>query len=605
MERFTGERRRELLKKIQDEIVHVQLKLEKYRHDLGPLKKSLENELDLDTKVRIERRDSLTYLLRDIEFAENRVNILLKRQEKIEQEQNAISYFYKKCVQELMDSKLCFLELSRSVGLAQDLSQTFTDSVLSYAEQARLDLCEEEEKEEGKLDVTHSRPHRQTVLQILRQSMYRRFAPIYVPQSPRSPRSPSPTSPRGSPRGSPRIGSPLLLNSPVSSPRLSPRGSPRGSPRNGKRSPRASPRNGRRSPRNGRRSPQGSPRNKRSPRGSPRNKRSPQNGRKSPTFRPISPSNNDNKDNKLSVVIPPNSPSPRTSPNGSIFNRSVKINQIENDEDNVMSAAFPIEHPDSNLSLRWIYGITTKGVSNNLQYDADGHYVYTASQFGVVMTREKPRRQFFQKSHRLRISAFAMHPNRLVVATGETAMHLTDKNVENKDTFLNTLRPRIIVWSTRHPNERYRIISFHDHGIKAMSFDNQDRLISVGVGGSQTLAIHSYKTGQLLFTSQTSLETNHPLKGVSWVSHNSSLGAPSDGAFVTYVFYVALSLSLSLSHAHMYTHTAQTIFSASDSNIFRSGNLAPKYVCIPNVQILIILHKTIYYSSSHTKGIPP
>ena len=76
--------------------------------------------------------------------------------------------------------------------------------------------------------------------------------------------------------------------------------------------------------------------------------------------------------------------------------------------------------PNNNLTLKWAHGFRSFDTRGNLKYAADGSVVFTTAGVGVVYDVAQRQQQFFNMHHE-DIVAFAMHPDKDIVATGQMA----------------------------------------------------------------------------------------------------------------------------------------------------------------------------------------
>jgi hypothetical protein len=116
--------------------------------------------------------------------------------------------------------------------------------------------------------------------------------------------------------------------------------------------------------------------------------------------------------------------------------------------------------PDSSLELEWVHGYRSADCKGNVRYSATGEMVWHNARVGVLYSPLEHRQRFFL-GHASEITAFAMHPGRRLVATGEAGP-----------------RPSITVWDTETLQAVATLTGFHDHSVVQLAF----RSISSGVG---------------------------------------------------------------------------------------------------------------------------
>uniref|UniRef100_A0A8C6S538 EMAP like 6 n=1 Tax=Neogobius melanostomus TaxID=47308 RepID=A0A8C6S538_9GOBI len=121
--------------------------------------------------------------------------------------------------------------------------------------------------------------------------------------------------------------------------------------------------------------------------------------------------------------------------------------------------------PCGRLRLEWVYGYRGHQCRNNLYYTGAKELVYFVAGVGVVYnTREHSQR--FYLGHNDDIISLALHPERSLVATGQTVSLLRDG---------------------------------HSHGIACLAFSaDGQRLASVGLDAKNTVCIWEWRKGKIL-----------------------------------------------------------------------------------------------------------
>ena len=146
------------------------------------------------------------------------------------------------------------------------------------------------------------------------------------------------------------------------------------------------------------------------------------------------------------------------------------------------------ELPDKHsLTLEWIYGYQAQDVRNNLGYTCTGEIVYTAACAGVVFNVEMHEQQF-NLDHTDEIISMALHPNSMLVATGERGP-----------------RPVINVWDVSSLKLVSALKGYHSIGIQSLAFSpsNGTWLISIGQDVHHSLALYDWNKRELLYSSRS------------------------------------------------------------------------------------------------------
>ncbi|KAM3606890.1 uncharacterized protein V6R79_025142 [Siganus canaliculatus] len=139
--------------------------------------------------------------------------------------------------------------------------------------------------------------------------------------------------------------------------------------------------------------------------------------------------------------------------------------------------------PGCRLRLDWVYGYRGHQCRNNLYYTAGKEVVYFVAGVGVVYnTREHSQR--FYLGHNDDIISLALHPERLLVATGQVG----------KD-------PYVCVWDSFSVQTVSLLRDGHTHGVACLAFSaDGQRLASIGLDAKNTVCIWEWKRGKILAT---------------------------------------------------------------------------------------------------------
>uniref|UniRef100_A0A3P9P894 EMAP like 6 n=1 Tax=Poecilia reticulata TaxID=8081 RepID=A0A3P9P894_POERE len=137
--------------------------------------------------------------------------------------------------------------------------------------------------------------------------------------------------------------------------------------------------------------------------------------------------------------------------------------------------------PGCRLRLGWVYGYRGHQCRNNLFYTAGKELVYFVAGVGVVYnTREHSQR--FYLGHNDDIISLALHPERLLVATGQVGRD-----------------PYVCVWDSLTAQTVSLLRDGHTHGIACLGFSaDGQRLVSVGLDAKNTVCIWEWRKGKIL-----------------------------------------------------------------------------------------------------------
>jgi microtubule-associated protein-like 6 len=157
-----------------------------------------------------------------------------------------------------------------------------------------------------------------------------------------------------------------------------------------------------------------------------------------------------------------------------------------------------VKIPESSLELEWIHGYRSADCSNNLRYLRDGGMVFQAAAIAVTMAKSS-NRQHFMTEHSDDIIALAVHPDGLLVATGEMGS-----------------RPKIIVWNADTMEIVKVLEGFHQRGVCHLAFSPCGNLLaSVGLDEHHSLAVYDWRIGNI--QAKTRVD-NHKILGLAFGS---------------------------------------------------------------------------------------
>ncbi len=105
---------------------------------------------------------------------------------------------------------------------------------------------------------------------------------------------------------------------------------------------------------------------------------------------------------------------------------------------------------DAQLRLEWVYGYRGHQCKNNLFYNASGKIVFFVA--GVAIVQHQDKQQFFL-GHSDDLTSMALHPSRVLVASGETGK-----------------KPIICVWDSETLQTKSILKDGHTHGVASLAF---------------------------------------------------------------------------------------------------------------------------------------
>ncbi|XP_033734062.1 echinoderm microtubule-associated protein-like 6 [Pecten maximus] len=139
--------------------------------------------------------------------------------------------------------------------------------------------------------------------------------------------------------------------------------------------------------------------------------------------------------------------------------------------------------PACQLRLEWVYGYRGHQCRNNLFYNTSKDVIYFVAGIGIVYN-DRNHKQRFYLGHDDDILCLNLHPDRSMVATGQTG-----KN------------PFICVWDSSTMDTVSILKDGHQNGVAAVAFDREGtRLVSVGLDQQSTINVWDWKRGKILAT---------------------------------------------------------------------------------------------------------
>ncbi|XP_035283834.1 echinoderm microtubule-associated protein-like 5 isoform X4 [Anguilla anguilla] len=137
--------------------------------------------------------------------------------------------------------------------------------------------------------------------------------------------------------------------------------------------------------------------------------------------------------------------------------------------------------PNCHLRLEWVYGYRGHQCRNNLYYTAAKEIVYFVAGVGVVYNTREHKQKFYL-GHNDDIISLALHPERVLVATGQVGKE-----------------PYICVWDSYTVQTVSILKDVHTHGIACLAFDLEGQcLVSVGLDAKNTICVWDWRRGKVL-----------------------------------------------------------------------------------------------------------
>nr|XP_019940288.1 PREDICTED: echinoderm microtubule-associated protein-like 5 [Paralichthys olivaceus] len=137
--------------------------------------------------------------------------------------------------------------------------------------------------------------------------------------------------------------------------------------------------------------------------------------------------------------------------------------------------------PNCHLRLEWVYGYRGHQCRNNLYYTAAKEIVYFVAGVGVVYNTREHKQKFYL-GHNDDIISLALHPERVLVATGQVGKE-----------------PYICVWDSYTVQTVSILKDVHTHGIACLAFDLEGQcLVSVGLDSKNTICVWDWRRGKVL-----------------------------------------------------------------------------------------------------------
>ena len=165
--------------------------------------------------------------------------------------------------------------------------------------------------------------------------------------------------------------------------------------------------------------------------------------------------------------------------------------------------------PNAKLELEFVHGYRCHDTRNNLRYTKNNNFVYHTAAVGIVYNKEKNTQLIFNE-HYDDITAFAIHPNKRYVATGEIGPY-----------------PLISIWDTETGEAKVRIKQPLQKGINHLCFSNNGKLLAATAADDEHhIAIFEWEKGS---AESISRSQNHRLRDKNKNDESLSLYLYSQG----------------------------------------------------------------------------
>ncbi|XP_042226985.1 echinoderm microtubule-associated protein-like 2 isoform X4 [Homarus americanus] len=150
-------------------------------------------------------------------------------------------------------------------------------------------------------------------------------------------------------------------------------------------------------------------------------------------------------------------------------------------------------HPPAKLKLEWVYGYRGRDCRNNVYQLPTGEIVYFVAAV-VVLYNVEDQMQRHYLGHTDDIKSLAVHPNKLLIATGQTAGH------DRRDARIRMLAPHIRVWDSVSLNTLHIIgISDIERSVACLAFSKADGgslLVAVDEAPDHNMSVWDWSRGE-------------------------------------------------------------------------------------------------------------
>ena len=144
--------------------------------------------------------------------------------------------------------------------------------------------------------------------------------------------------------------------------------------------------------------------------------------------------------------------------------------------------------PKEQLSLKFVHGYRNFDTRNNVAYSANGNVVYHAAALGISL--DSNNNQTFFKGHDEDVVAFAIHPNKKIIATGQMAKAGKAKLID------------IFVWDSETMEPLANLKGFHLRAVRLLKFSpDGSKLLSGGEDDDNSIAVYDWKNQKMIGSS--------------------------------------------------------------------------------------------------------
>ena len=163
------------------------------------------------------------------------------------------------------------------------------------------------------------------------------------------------------------------------------------------------------------------------------------------------------------------------------------------------------------IYVDWVHGYRAIDMRNNLFYNTNNSIIYPAATVAVILSQDKStsassNKQSFYGQHTKGIYSIAIHPNKVIIATGDIINNSLLAGETNSN---NMSKPVINVWDSITQQSIVSLSNFHKRGISHLCFspdDNGALLLSLGLDDHHSLAVYNWRERQLVFNAHTNVK---------------------------------------------------------------------------------------------------
>ena len=143
--------------------------------------------------------------------------------------------------------------------------------------------------------------------------------------------------------------------------------------------------------------------------------------------------------------------------------------------------------PDANIVIKYVHGYRAYDTRNNVKWTKNNEILYHTAALGILLNLEANAQSFFVQ-HVKDIVSLAIHPNKMIAATGE----LVEDN-----SF-----PAIYIWNVETKDILAQLQGFHTSAIRHLKFSpNGSKLLSIGEDVNHSFALYDWMSNQIIASS--------------------------------------------------------------------------------------------------------